>query len=104
MLRKKSNQLQYQERLVEKHVTHGGLCYVKFPHHWGKLSTLFHAFYNPSGWHGAHPWGMPMTSVHNSDWIEFDLTKNQTEGETTDLMQKEFASWKFLMCCHMQSV
>ena len=33
-----------------------------------------------------------MTSVHNSDWIEFDLTKNQTDGETTDLMQKQFAS------------
>ena len=45
-----------------------------------------------------------MTPVHNSDWIEFDLTKNQTEGETTDLMQKQFASWEFLMCRHMQSV
>ena len=45
-----------------------------------------------------------MTSVHNSDWIEFDFTKNQTEGETTDLMQKQFASWEFLMCRNMQSV
>ena len=45
-----------------------------------------------------------MTSVHNSDWIEFDLTKNQTEGETTDLMQKQFASWEFLMCRNMHSV
>ena len=43
-----------------------------------------------------------MTSVHNSDWIELDLTKNQTEGETTDLMQKQFASWEFLMCRNMQ--
>ena len=45
-----------------------------------------------------------MTPVHNSDWIEFDLTKNQTEGETTDLMQKQFASWEFLKCRNMQSV
>ena len=45
-----------------------------------------------------------MTSVHNSDWIELDLTKYQTEGETTDLMQKQFANWEFLMCRHMQSV
>ena len=45
-----------------------------------------------------------MTSAHNGDWIELDLTKNQTEGETTDLMQKQFASWEFLMCRHMQSV
>ena len=36
-----------------------------------------------------------MTSVHNSDGIEFDLTKHQAEGETTDLMQKQFASWEF---------
>ena len=45
-----------------------------------------------------------MTLVHKSDWIEFDLTKNQTEGETTDLMQKQFASWEFLMCRNMQYV
>ena len=44
-----------------------------------------------------------MTPVHNSDWIEFDLTKNQAEVETTDLMQKQFASWEFLKCRNMQS-
>ena len=65
---------------------------------------MLHVFYNPSGWPGVHPWGKLMTSVHNSDWIELDLTKYQTEGETTDLMQKQFASWEFLMCRHMQSV
>ena len=36
-----------------------------------------------------------MTSVHNSDWIEFDLTKNQAKDETTEPMQKQFASWEF---------
>ena len=28
-----------------------------------------------------------------SDWIEFDLMKNQTACETIDLMQKQFARW-----------
>ena len=65
---------------------------------------MLHLFYNPSGWPGVPPWGKPMTSVHNSDWIELDLSKNQTEGETTHLMQKQFASWKLLMYRHMQSV
>ena len=36
-----------------------------------------------------------MTPVHNSDWIEFDLTKNQAKDETTEPMQKQFASWEF---------
>ena len=65
---------------------------------------MLHPFYNPSGWPGVHPWGKAMALVHKSDWIEFDLTKKQTEGETTDLMQKQFASWEFLMCRNMQSV
>ena len=28
-----------------------------------------------------------------SDWIEFDLMKNQTACETINLMQKQFARW-----------
>ena len=38
-----------------------GICLTKWPHPWGKLSTLLHAFYNPPGRPGVDPWGKPIT-------------------------------------------
>lgn len=34
---------------VKKHLTQG-LCLVRFPHPWGKFSTLLQPFYNLPGW------------------------------------------------------
>ena len=34
-----------------------GLCLVRFPHPWGKFSTLFQQFYNLPGWPGVLPQG-----------------------------------------------
>ena len=34
-----------------------GLCLVRFPHPWGKFSTLLQPFYNIPGWPGVLPQG-----------------------------------------------
>ena len=34
-----------------------GLCLVRFPHPWGKFSTLLQPFYNLPGWPGVLPQG-----------------------------------------------
>ena len=34
-----------------------GHCHIKFPHPWGKSSTLLHQVYNPPGWPECLPLG-----------------------------------------------
>ena len=47
-----------------------GLCLIKFPHPWGKSSTLLHPFYNPPGWPGGLPPGQADgMCITSENWI-----------------------------------